>query len=142
MQHYRNREMEAYGVDGLNGAGNRSGGLVKQVDLTKQTWCRHFGLVVCMEVLEHIPPWHEDAVVEQLKCSAQRRIVLSWAGPRQKGNGHVNLRTEAYVRAKFESLGWSVDERETSALRAASALPWYRNNALSLCPLPVHSSHV
>ena len=55
-----------------------------------------------------------------------RRLVLSWAGPHQPGNGHVNLRNQSYVRAAFAAHGLLV--REHTALRAVT-LPWYRTNA-------------
>ena len=93
--------------------------------------CRVAEVVACMEVLEHVPQAFEAQLVEQLACAAARRLVLSWATPHQKGNGHVNPRTPGYVLQAFAAYGWRPHAAETAALRRASALPWYRANAFS-----------
>lgn len=131
VRFYRDHGLGADGLDGLSDAHNRSGGLVRQVDLaTDGAWCDPHDVVVCMEVLEHIPEAYEAHVIERLACAAIRRLVLSWAGPHQPGNGHVNLRNQSYVRAAFAAHGLLVRENDTAALRAVSTLPWYRTNAL------------
>ena len=117
----------------------RSNGLVEEVELTTLSVglthpCHTVATVVCTEVLEHIPVPYETGLVEWLACAANRRIVLSWAHPGQRGNGHINLRAEAYVRDRFAAQGWVVVDQETQALRSVSTLPWYRTNVLSLVP--------
>lgn len=127
---YRARGLEASGIDGLNYAYERSNGLVKEVDFTGESnWCSACEVVTCMEVLEHIPRQHEVRVIENLVCSATHRLLLSWAGPAQKGNGHINPRNASYVRELLAQKGWHEDEAETRRLRARSRLPWYRSNA-------------
>ena len=128
---YRTYGLEAYGIDGLNYAHERSGGLVEQVDLTGESdWCNAVDIVACMEVLEHIPKNYEARVIEQLVCSAKHRLVLSWAGPNQQGNGHVNLQSAAYVHAVLWKQGWREEQNETLQLRKDSSLPWYRSNVI------------
>ena len=128
---YRNQGIEAYGIDGLNYAHERSGGLVEQIDLTGDVdWCRAFDIIACMEVLEHIPREYEARVIQRLVCSAKHRLVISWAGPKQTGNGHVNLRNTSYVRATFFQQGWHEEESTTLQLRRDSSLPWYRSNVI------------
>ena len=140
--YYRNRGIDARGIDGMTDVRSRSNGLVEEVELTTMLpinlSCHPVGTVVCTEVLEHIPIPHETRLIEWLSCMADRRIVLSWAHPGQRGNGHVNLRGEAYVRDRFAAHGWVVMDWETRTLRTASVLPWYRANLLSL----VHRSYL
>ena len=121
---YRARGLDAVGVDGLSDVENRSHGLVRQLDLTiERMGCRVAEVVACMEVLEHVPQAFEAQLVEQLACAAARRLILSWATPHQKGNGHVNPRTPGYVLQAFAAYGWRPHAAETAALRRASALP-------------------
>lgn len=129
---YRARGLDAVGIDGLSDVENRSHGLVRQLDLAiERMGCRIAEVVTCMEVLEHIPEAFEAQIVEQLACAATRRLIVSWAAPHQKGNGHVNLRMPSYVQQAFATYGWRPHAAETAALRRASALPWYRSNAFS-----------
>lgn len=137
VSYYRARGLAADGFDGLSDAANRSHGLVRQVDLTgpDAVGCRAAEVVTCMEVLEHIPRPFEAHVVARLACAATRRLILSWAGPRQMGNGHVNLRNAKYVEDAIARHGWVVNATETRALRLASGLRWYRTNAVSFEPV-------
>ena len=133
---YRARGLDAVGIDGLSDVANRSHGLVRQLDLAiERMGCRIAEVVTCMEVLEHIPAAVEAQIVEQLACAATQRLIVSWAPPHQKGNGHVNLRTPSYVQQAFATYGWRPHAAETAALRRASALPWYRSNAVSFVPV-------
>lgn len=131
VRYYRNSGIRAHGIDGLNGVWNRSGGMVQQLDLSKPGWCYPHEIVTCMEVLEHMPSRFEKAVLNDINCAAQRLLVLSWALPGSLGVGHVNGRTQSYVRERLDGLGWRVDGNATRVLRDVSVLPWYRVNTFA-----------
>src|SRR5262249_32222445 len=52
------------------------------LDLTRQTWSgdRRFDLVVCSEVLEHIPEWH-TAVANLVRMARKHLVITVPSGP-------------------------------------------------------------
>ena len=127
--------IRTFGIDGLNNAISRSKGRVDEVDITgNESWCHPVDLVVVLEVLEHIPTQFETRVLDDVVCSAFKRILVSWAHKSQRGNGHVNTRNAADVIRIFESRGWSVHSNETSLLRRNSTFPWFKANLFSFFP--------
>ena len=61
-----------------------------QYDLTKPLKLNgNFDLVICIEVLEHIPEKHSEKVVELISKSGNKAII-SAAEPGQGGTYHVN----------------------------------------------------
>lgn len=65
---------------------------------------REHDLVLCIEVLEHIPAKYADTVVESI-VSAGERLVVTAAEPGQGGTHHVNEQPHAYWKQKFEAHG-------------------------------------
>ena len=60
----------------------------------------------------------------------RRGIVLSWSD-NAGGNGHVNLRTNEWVRRRFGQMGYEHDERAERALRAAvHDIHWFRDTVM------------
>ena len=90
-----------------------------------------FDWVMCLEVMEHIPPEFEATALDNLVRHARIGIVLSWCGPSGgDGHGHYNERTEEYVRHILEVRGFAVDREAGAALRARAELEWLRRNLL------------
>ena len=65
--------------------------------------------VVCLEVGEHVPETHEAQLIDNITKHAKEGIVLSWAVPGQRGSGHVNLRDNDYIKARFSEKGFYCD---------------------------------
>lgn len=108
--------------DGVPNVKEITGGLVRHLDLsnvavkdslTPSDW------VLCMEVMEHIPSWHEETALSILRASSKKGIVMSWAPPTSVGVGHVNTRPHNYVLATMKNLGFDLDSAATQRLRAA-----------------------
>lgn len=90
-----------------------------------------FDLATCLEVAEHVPEKHADALVAWL-CSLAPLVLFSAAIPGQGGHGHVNEQPPGYWVERFAShrfvgtgaLRWRLwdDERVE---------PWYAQNLLA-----------
>eukprot|EP01062_Namystynia_karyoxenos_P033985 TRINITY_DN2492_c0_g1_i4.p2 TRINITY_DN2492_c0_g1~~TRINITY_DN2492_c0_g1_i4.p2 ORF type:complete len:308 (+),score=111.83 TRINITY_DN2492_c0_g1_i4:83-925(+) len=118
-------------VDGAPGITRLTRGAVTQHDLTVPAAWAPRDWVMCLEVAEHVPAAHEDALLGNMHRHNTRGIVLSWAVPGQDGRGHVNERPNSYVVSKIERLGYKYDAAGTAALRAAIAkLPWFRSTLM------------
>jgi hypothetical protein len=91
-----------------------------------------FDLVVCTEVIEHLPPEHEAILLDSINNHAQDVILFSAARPGQPGSGHVNGQsTEHWTRA-WRARGWEPDVFQTLAVRSLSTFHWFRRNFLVL----------
>jgi hypothetical protein len=103
---------DAGGLDGSAGIEEMSGGVVRWADLTAD--CGLFfnscdwGLFV--EVGEHVPPEHEQALIDNVAAIPRTGLLVQWALPGQSGCGHFNCRPADYVREQFEIRGWKEDE--------------------------------
>ena len=86
----------------------------------------------CVQVWEHLPARHENALVDALCAAATRGIVVSVATPGQGGLGHVNEREHAYVVGAIRARDrrFRVDEAAQQQLRRCSHLSWFRANML------------
>lgn len=87
-------------------------------------------LVVCLEVAEHLPPWHAGKLLRLLVLAP--RVVFSAAHPNQGGHLHVNERPAEYWRARFETLSYEVSPLDGEFRRRLAQLdlpPWYAANA-------------
>jgi hypothetical protein len=115
--------------DGSPFISETTAGRVQFIDLTlPQYWLPRYDWVLCLEVVEHIPPEHESTVLDNLVRSAVEGVVLSWATPTQPGARHVNPRDSSYVHRVMTDRGFFLDADASTALRQASELMWFRNN--------------
>jgi hypothetical protein len=85
---------------------------------------------LCLEVGEHVPKEYEDILMENISNVTTKGIILSWALEGQGGLGHVNERSNDYIREKFISLGYYNDVQTENDLRDASFLPWFKNTIM------------
>ncbi|KAJ57098.1 hypothetical protein ACMU_00995 [Actibacterium mucosum KCTC 23349] len=93
---------------------------------------RHFDLVVCLEVVEHVDPTNTGTIFESISRHAKNRILFSMAEPGQPGNQHINCLSMEEVLNKWAQFGWYPVLEDTLALRAVSSLSWFRRNLLLL----------
>mmetsp|Transcript_2984 Transcript_2984/g.8726 ORF Transcript_2984/g.8726 Transcript_2984/m.8726 type:complete len:268 (-) Transcript_2984:208-1011(-) len=89
-----------------------------------------FDWVLCLEVGEHIPREREATFLDNLANHARHGIVLSWAVPGQSGNGHINLRDNAYVVGQMALRGWETKPAVARNLRDRSTHPWFKNTIM------------
>jgi hypothetical protein len=67
---------------------------------------RLFGLVICVEVAEHLPPERASSLVDEL-CALGDLVLFSAAVPGQGGIGHINERWPDYWSAHFARNGFA-----------------------------------
>jgi SAM-dependent methyltransferase len=88
-----------------------------------------FDAVVCLEVAEHLPPWHSGKLLTIV--TAADRLVFSAAHPLQGGRLHVNEQPAAHWIEKLAGRGFrvSADDEQFRQRVAALELPlWYHQN--------------
>ena len=109
---------------------NQTGGLVHTVDLTTRMTLAPADWILCLEVAEHIPKQHEETFLSNLHRHNRNGIVLSWSD-NPGGNGHVNIRSNAWVIERFGRMGYAHDAATQRALRrAVSDIHWYRDSIM------------
>jgi SAM-dependent methyltransferase len=121
--------IDARGYDGNPHTAELTGGSCGVLDLTERHWLgRAFDVVVCLEVLEHIPGAMESLALDNLDRHCGRWLVLSWAAPDQGGHGHVNERPADYVAEAMLGRGFEREKKHRDRLRAAAFRGWHRRN--------------
>jgi len=91
---------------------------------------KHFDLVICLEVAEHLQPEVSPNLVNWLTKVAPI-VIFSASVPGQGGHGHINLRPRDYWHNLFTNQNFVVADRIREKLRLhASVAPWYRYNVL------------
>jgi hypothetical protein len=74
--------------------------LTDPIELTEK------GIVICLEVGEHIPDEYEHMILDNLASLCDSWLILSWALPGQSGVGHFNCRSNQYIITQIESRGF------------------------------------
>jgi SAM-dependent methyltransferase len=91
---------------------------------------RQFDLVHCLEVGEHVPTSHSEALVDNL-IRHGTIILFSAATPGQGGEFHVNEQPLSFWRTIFRSRGYLPFDYVRSAIALDKLVqPWYRYNML------------
>ncbi len=85
---------------------------------------------VCLEVGEHIPPLHENALLDNIDRLNRHGVVLSWAVPGQGGEGHFNELPNDVVKARFAARGYTFDAEASEFLRKNSEHAWFANTTM------------
>jgi SAM-dependent methyltransferase len=91
--------------------------------------CRAFDTALCLEVAEHLLPWHAGRLLTVL--AACPTVVFSAAPPGQGGTLHMNERPGAYWVRRFAALGYDLSARDPqfrADLATLSLPPWYARN--------------
>jgi hypothetical protein len=109
VKFFLDRKIDAYGLEGTSAVLNHL--VIPEdrmyfADLRKELQTNQFfDLLLSIEVTEHIEPCYADTLVSNL-CSLSNRLLLTIAGPGQKGHGHVNLQPIQYWETKFADHGF------------------------------------
>jgi hypothetical protein len=130
---FRQNGIEALGFDGNPNTANIPYCNVQ--DLTDPTFSiEPVDFLTCLEVCEHVPKEHEDALLSTLDrhIAPNGTLVLSWAIVGQGGLGHVNCQNNDYVISKLQSMGYTYNLHLSDVLRKCSTLSWFKNTILVL----------
>lgn len=87
-----------------------------------------FDMVVCLEVIEHLPANRAAWLAEELvRCAPV--VMFSGATPGQGGYGHVNERPFSYWASLFTNKGYVLDDCVRPSIAQRESIPsWYRKN--------------
>ena len=75
------------------------------------------GIVICLEVGEHIPEEYEHVILDNIANLCNSWLILSWALPGQSGVGHFNCRSNGYIITQMESRGFEFMPNITNEVR-------------------------
>jgi hypothetical protein len=91
------------------------------------------GIIISLEVGEHIPEKYEDIFLTNLYENCSDYLIISWAVRGQGGHGHFNELNNDEIIPKIESLGFEylVNESE-SARKVPEDACWYFRNTLMI----------
>ncbi len=108
----------------------QSNGRVKYLDLTLPIYHLPFyDWILCLEVIEHIPPDYEDIVIENLVRHAKYGVVLSWDRERKEGYNHVNGREQKYIDEKMGAHCFYNNRTMSNFLKnSTTSLVWLKLN--------------
>lgn len=115
-----------YGLDGIEGVKQLSGGWVEEVDLSYPLDFETLptgNTVISIEVGEHIPEHRACFFLDNLCQLSRQRLIVSWAVPGQRGSGHINCRPPEWVRDQVCERGFRVSSRN-ELLREAAGRGW------------------
>jgi len=114
-------------ADGYDGNPNTLDGTI--LDISQPfTLPKTYSLVICLEVIEHIPQQYEQTVLNNITKHTTNHIILSWAQPNQPGRNHVNCKPQHYVTSQMQQRGYTLHNQHTKHLKNQSTLPWFKNN--------------
>jgi hypothetical protein len=131
VKNLRQNGIEAHGFDG-NPVTSKIPWCSVQ-DLTSDFQLDPVDFLLCLEVCEHVPKKHENALLKSIDrhINSKGTLILSWAVVGQGGLGHVNCQNNDYVINKFKELGYTYNETDSSYLRKnVSNAKWFTNTLL------------
>ncbi|WP_293387095.1 methyltransferase domain-containing protein [Nevskia sp.] len=104
-----------------------------EIDLLDFKASGRFDLVICLEVVEHIPEAGADRFITAL-CSSADVILFSAAIPFQGGQNHVNEQWPIYWQSKFADHGFRMlDVLRQHFWQESRINWWYRQNMFLVC---------
>ncbi len=129
----REHDVDAHGFDA-----EATGEHITTTDITKDNIDITFDAVLCLEVLEHIPPDGEArslrAIFNAIKPGGY--LIFSAAAPGQGGNGHINLKPKDHWITSLCNLGmtWDYSLTQNAIHHAESGyhMGWFIQNAFIL----------
>jgi hypothetical protein len=103
-----------------------------KADLTSPLYLGKKGVVICLEVGEHIPQEHEQALLDNINKHCEDVLIMSWAIRGQGGYGHVNELNNDEVIPKIEALGFTYIPEASNEARSLinNNCPWFKNTIL------------
>lgn len=101
-------------------------------DLTNDFNLDKKGVVISLEVGEHIPSFYQNTYLQNLKKHCDSILIMSWAIRGQGGYGHVNELNNDEIIPIIENLGFTYLENDTNDARSVITEDcyWFRNTLL------------
>lgn len=130
--------MKCAGYDGNPMTPDISDGVCFVKDFSSPASIGPFELTLCLEVGEHIPIEYEQVFINNVCNATSKHLVISWAHEEQGGTGHVNERSEDWVREEILRRGFFFLPLISAQLREVSILPWFKRNILVFEVDPYH----
>lgn len=90
---------------------------IQQQDITIPLSIKEKGIVICLEVAEHIPSQYEDIFLNNIIDACDNKLIMSWAIRGQCGDGHINCLNNDEVIPKLISRGLKFLANETEDAR-------------------------
>lgn len=75
-------------------------------DLSKPLELQEKGIIICLEVGEHIDKKYEEILLKNISDNCNGILITSWAIRNQGGFGHVNELNNDEIIPKFEKFGF------------------------------------
>ena len=102
------------------------------LDLTFSLKFQNKGIVICLEVMEHIPEQLTERVLNNIDINCDDILIMSWGVRGQDGYGHVNCLDNHEVISLIEKRGYILMEEETKEARSVidDTTPWFKNTIL------------
>lgn len=85
--------------------------LAHEFDLEKK------GIVISLEVGEHIPKQYQDVFLDNLERHCKDLLIVSWAVRGQGGFGHFNELNNDEIIPEIEKRGFKLIEEDTKSIR-------------------------
>jgi hypothetical protein len=100
-------------------------------------------VVICLEVMEHIPSKYQDMALLNLLRRQPDYLFLSWSDHDTGGQGHVNIRDQSYVASHLSTrYGYDHLAKATEAIRTAPSTAWYFKDTFSAFHRGANSGHL
>ena len=97
---------------------------------------RQADLAICLEVAEHIPGEHNEAIAASVAAALLPGGTLIWSAacPGQGGSGHINCQSKSYWANQLQAAGLERDEETEQALlsyiESGYHMGWFRQNGM------------
>jgi hypothetical protein len=103
-----------------------------QQDLTIPLDFNPKGVVISLEVGEHIPADYMNIYLNNICNNCNNYLITSWAIRGQAGFGHVNCLDNHEIIPHIEKRGFELLEKETKEVRNINLdeAPWFKNTLL------------
>jgi SAM-dependent methyltransferase len=79
---------------------------IVKTDLSQPFIMDKQGIIISLEVGEHIPSIYQDIFLQNIKDNCDKYLILSWAIRGQGGYGHVNELDNYEIIPQIENLGF------------------------------------
>lgn len=91
-------------------------------DVLKQNLAHNFdlnkkGIVISLEVGEHIPQQYQNIFLDNLERHCKNLLIISWAVRGQGGVGHFNELNNDEIIPEIEKRGFELIEEDTKSIR-------------------------